>query len=703
MGQAVLYGDVAAFRAEGLGRAEAPFKEAYVLLENVENARKCAAILKGMLQKSEPFLEADIAILEDLGARPGTLLSVSPLAPREAQKVTVAPDRDDLKDPEIQSLCKTYLNRHAVSASQKKHIHRFSGDRVTVEILKVEPEDFSVLTPSCRIAVESTRPELSVSGLDDVGGLSREKRMIRERLIMPLQNPDFFALHGIRPPRGILLWGPPGCGKTLVARAVSREIKARFVEIAGNEVFRPYVGESERYIAEKFKEAREKAPSLVLIDEVDMLGRDRSETRGDLERRLVTALLTEMDGLSASRNVTVMATTNTPEAIDPALRRPGRFDYEIPIGVPDARDREDILARHTAGMALSAEAREGLSSVAERTRGFVGADLMHLCREAAFSALKRAADKGGALSDLPVAELSIFPADFDEALKTVKPSALRELAVETPAGLSWKDLGGLEKVKETLLSEVVELLKNPGAFLKVGVTPIRGLLLYGPPGTGKTLIARILAAVAGANFISVKGPEILSKWLGESERRVRELFQKAREASPAILFFDEVDAVSAVRGSSANEAGDRVVNQILTEMDGFSGGGKVLVMAATNRVELVDPAFLRPGRFDYQIEIPLPDEAGLAEIYRIHLSGKPLGPDADPARLAADSKGFSGAHAAEVCRRAALAAFREAGFTPEKTLLAEKHLAEAIKTVKKTISAVERPIVGFTGRMKPGA
>ncbi|OGF68073.1 MAG: hypothetical protein A2Y62_13890 [Candidatus Fischerbacteria bacterium RBG_13_37_8] len=658
--------------------------------------RRCGAMIKGITYHKDNCIEIDPCLLNDVSAAAGDIIEIEPLKPEQATHIKVAVSKSDLSQHEVQNLCRTYLLRHPLSSGQKKLIYLFTGEKITIEILEVKPHDLAIYSNATELIIDTCRTALSTGGLDEVGGLEYEKKIIKERILLPLLHSDFFVMHGIRPPRGILLCGPPGCGKTMIAKALSQEIEANYIELSGPEVFNPFYGESEKAVRDAFKKAKEKTPAILLIDEIDSIGSARSSMRGELERRLVTTLLTEMDGLRNLGNVIVVGTTNTPDVLDAALRRPGRFDYEIHIGIPDKRARHDILLKQTKHMSIAQDV--DMAEIARKTHGFVGADLMLLCREAAFEALT-ARYSIHELKELNVEktkDLSISMQEFENALKKVKPSALREFAVEVPTNLSWKNIGGVTEIKETIIQEIVKVLKNPEAFEKVGITPVKGILLYGPPGTGKTLIARVLANEAEANFISVKGPEVLSKWFGESEQRIRKLFAKARESSPCIIFFDEIDAISAARGKYVNDAGDRVVNQLLTEMDGFETGSHVCVIAATNRVELIDPAFLRPGRFDYQIMVPLPDEAGMAEIYKIHLRSKPLADTIDISMLVKQSKQFSGAHIAEVCRRAALSAFRENNFDADATRVTMKHLLHAINIVAHTIDEVEKPKIGFS-------
>ena len=695
MAYVAIHGDINKFRKVGIGEAQNNLKDSYVVLRNRESNKECGGIIKTMLPQNEDFVEVDPFFLRDLSLSAGKHIEIIPLNPVYAKKVRVAVSKTDFNLQEVQKSCRTYLLRHPLSSGQTKPIYFLTGDKIIIEILEVYPNELAIFSNSTELIIDTEKTALSIGNLDEVGGLQNEKKIIRERILLPLLQPEYFSSHGIRPPRGILLCGPPGCGKTMIARALSNEIQANFIELSGSEVFNPLYGESEKAIKEVFKKAREKTPSIILIDELNALGGSRAAMKGELERRLVTTLLTEMDGLRSLGNVIVVATTNTPDVLDSALRRPGRFDYEIHIGVPDKKGRLEILGKLTKHMAVSEDV--DLTDIARRTHGFVGADLMLLCRESAFEALtsKHSIKELTESSSEITESIKITKQDFENALKKVKPSALREFAVEVPTSLGWKDVGGLAAVKDTIIQEIVHVLKEPESFEKVGITPVKGILLYGPPGTGKTLIARVIANEAEANFISIKGPEIFSKWVGESEQRIRNLFMKARESSPCIIFFDEIDAISAARGKSVSDAADKVVNQLLTEMDGFESGKRVCVIAATNRVDVIDPALLRPGRFDYQIMVPLPDDPALEEIYKIHLSSKPLASGIDLKRLVSESKQFSGAHVAEVCRRAALAAFRENGFIPTKTTIELRHLLEAINVVRQTVSDVEKPKFGF--------
>lgn len=695
-GTITIRGNIEHFHTLGAGVHAGATTPACVELHNTANGQRCGAILTALEDGPEARIEADPCLLADLSAEPGTPLEVRPLTPKPADSIRISVSHRDYQSESLHDLYRTYLSGQPLSPGQCKPVYLLSGEKVTVQILDVSPAPMSLCTEYTQIEFETDSQTAHSGGLNEIGGLEHEKRILRERVLLPIRQPEFFATHGIRPPRGILLTGPPGCGKTMIARALANEVDATFIELSGAEVFRPHYGESEQAIHEVFEKARQHTPAIILIDEIDALGAAREETRGDLERRLVTLLLTEMDGLRALGNVIVIGTTNQPDHLDSALRRPGRFDYEIGIGVPDRAGRRDILYKKTAHMATTDDF--DIDLIARCTHGFVGADLMLLCREAAFAALT---DRHG-LEDLLGAsvhpssrDLQISAAHFETALNRVKPSALREFAVEVPGHLGWEDVGGLEALKDTLVQDVMEGLQNPQTFERVGIQPARGILLYGPPGTGKTLIARVMANAAEANFISVKGPEVLSKWHGESERRIRHLFSRARESSPCIVFFDEIDAICSTRGYSVNDTADRVVNQLLTEMDGFDTSRHVCVIGATNRVDTLDPALLRPGRFDHQIEVPLPDATGIEAIYRIHCRDKPLAGPIDFTLLVSRSRGFSGAHITEVCRRAALVALREQDFNAASVRITQAHLLAAIGQVRTTVKDVEGPKIGF--------
>ncbi|MGE5685610.1 MAG: CDC48 family AAA ATPase [Nitrososphaerota archaeon] len=498
---------------------------------------------------------------------------------------------------------------------------------------------------------------------EDIGGLRHEIQKVREMIELPMRHPEIFDRIGIEAPRGVLLFGPPGTGKTLLAKAVANETNANFYSIGGPEIMSKFYGESEERLRETFKQAQENAPSIIFIDEIDSIAPKREEVSGDVEKRVVSQLLTIMDGLESRGKVVVIGATNRPDALDPALRRPGRFDREIEIGIPDQKGRQEILEIHTRGMPLTEEVK--LSSIAKVTHGFVGADLEAVCREAAMKSLRNVLPEINLEeSKIPVETLNkikIKPQDFETALKEVQPSALREVYVQSP-NVKWTEIGGLESIKEELREAIEWPLKHSDLFTEADIVPPKGLLLYGPPGTGKTLIAKAVATNSDANFISIKGPELLSKWVGESEKGIREVFRKARQASPCVVFFDELDSVAPRRSSSGSgdsHVGDRLVSQLLTEMDGLQDLNGVVVIGATNRPDIIDEALLRPGRFDRILEIPLPDNDSIKEILRIHMVRKPIDKSVELNKLVELCTGLSGADIAALVNAAALSAIKE--------------------------------------------
>jgi len=503
---------------------------------------------------------------------------------------------------------------------------------------------------------------------EDIGGLRREIELVREMIELPLRHPELFQKLGIDPPKGVLLHGPPGTGKTLIAKAVANETDANFVSISGPEIMSKYYGESEKHLRDMFDEAEKNAPTIIFIDEIDSIAPKRGEVTGEVERRVVAQLLSLMDGLKGRGEVIVIAATNRPNAIDEALRRGGRFDREIEIGIPDMNGRLEILQVHTRGMPLSPELNgEGndageLKRIAERTHGFVGADMSSLCKEAAMHALRRFLPEINMDEEIPaefIEKLEVTHKDFDEAFKNIEPSALREVFFEVPQ-VRWTDVGGLDAIKEELVEAVEWPLKYPEAFEAINTKPPKGILLFGPPGTGKTMLAKAVANESEANFISIKGPEMLSKYVGESEKAVRETFRKAKQASPAIIFFDEVDSIAPIRGiSSDSHVTERVISQMLTEMDGMEELKDVLVIAATNRPDMVDSALLRPGRLDRLIYVTPPCADARKEIFEIHLDGKPLDNKVDLKELARMTDGYVGSDIEAICREASIMALRE--------------------------------------------
>jgi transitional endoplasmic reticulum ATPase len=530
---------------------------------------------------------------------------------------------------------------------------------------------------------------------EDIGGLKREIDLIRELIELPLRHPELFERLGIEPPKGVLLHGPPGTGKTLIAKAVANETYANFHSISGPEIMSKFYGESERHLREIFEEAERDAPSIIFIDELDSIAPKRGETTGEVERRVVAQLLSLMDGLESRGQVVVIGATNRPNALDEALRRGGRFDREIEIGIPDRNGREEILHVHTRGMPLADDVN--LKEIANRTHGFVGADLATLCKEAAMHALRKVVPEIDIEKEIPpevMEELKVTNEDFSEALKNTEPSALREVFVEVP-NVRWDDIGGLERVKDELREVVEWPLKYPDAFSQLNTKPPKGILLFGPPGTGKTMLAKAVANESEANFISIKGPELLSKWVGESERAVREVFRKAKQAAPCIIFLDELDSIAPIRGAGYDShVTERVVSQLLTEMDGLEELKDVIIIAATNRPDIVDPALLRPGRLDRLIYIQMPDKEARKEIFTVHLRGKPLGDDVDIEELAKWTDRYVGADIAAIVKEAVMAALREfiaSGIAEEhmndaikNVVIKKKHFEAALKSVKPT-------------------
>ncbi len=516
---------------------------------------------------------------------------------------------------------------------------------------------------------------------EDIGGLKEEVKKVREMIEIPLKRPELFERLGISPPKGVLMHGPPGTGKTLLAKAVANESDAHFIAIQGPEIMSKYVGGSEEKLREFFEEAEENAPSIVFIDEIDAIAPKREEVSGETERRVVAQLLTLMDGLKTRGQVVVIGATNRPDALDTALRRGGRFDREIEIGVPDKDGRGEVLQIHTRGMPL--DEKVDLDEIADTTHGFVGADLEMLCKEAAMRVLRRVLPDIKADEEIPketLKKMIIQKSDFKEALKEVQPSALREVLVQVP-DIKWDDIGGLNNAKQELKEAVEWPLKYPESFDKFGVTPPRGVLIYGPPGTGKTLLAKAVANESKANFIAVKGPELLSKWVGESEKGVREVFRKARQTAPTVIFFDEIDSIASARSGSSSDSGvtQRVVNQLLTEIDGLEELQDVAVIAATNRVDIMDPALLRPGRFDRHVKVDDPDEAARLEIFKVHTKNMPLAEDVDLKYLAKHTEKYVGADIEAVCREAVMLTLRDDLKAEEVNM---KKFKEAMKKVK---------------------
>ena len=573
------------------------------------------------------------------------------------------------------------------------------GTRVELVVTEVQPPAQALLVgEGTEISISEKVAKETPKGLqrvtyEDIGGLRDEIQKVREIIELPLRHPELFVRLGVEAPKGVLLHGPPGTGKTLLAKAVANESNANFYTIGGPEIISKFYGESEERLREVFKEAQENAPSIIMIDEIDSIAPKREEVTGDVEKRVVSQLLSLMDGMKARGKVVVLGITNRINAIDPALRRPGRFDREIEIGVPDKKGRLEILQIHTRGMPL--EKTVNLEVLADTTHGFVGADLEALCKEAAMRALRRILpDIDLEAESIPAKVLSklvVGMKDFEDALKEIQPSALREVLVEVP-NIRWSDIGGLNDVKKQLIQAVEWPLKYSDLFAKSGAKPPKGILLYGPPGTGKTMLAKAVANESEANFISIKGPELLSKWVGESESGVREVFRKARQAAPTVVFFDEIDAIAPVRGSGQGDTNvtERVVSQLLTELDGLEELQRVVVLAATNRPDIIDAALLRAGRFDRMLQVPAPDKKARLDILKIQSAKNPLAEDVDLEKIAERTEGYTGADLSALVSTAVMLALEE---HVEKYKTVEeigKHAGEVKVTAKHFEDSLEK-------------
>jgi transitional endoplasmic reticulum ATPase len=524
---------------------------------------------------------------------------------------------------------------------------------------------------------------------EDIGGLGTEIQRVREMIELPLKHPELFQRLNIEPPKGIILYGPPGTGKTLIAKAVANESRANFLYVAGPEIMGKYYGESEERIRKIFEEAEEDAPSIIFIDEIDSIAPKRENVTGEVERRVVAQLLTMMDGLEERGQVVIIGATNRVDAIDPALRRPGRFDREIEIGIPDKGDRLEILQIHTRGVPLGEDVDEQfMEYLANHTQAFVGADMLALVQEAAMRSLRRALPNIN-LEDEDIPQeildtITVKKEDFEGALREIEPSAMREVLVEIPS-IKWTDVGGLDNVKQEIIEAVEWPLTNPNKFVEMGIKPPKGVLLFGPPGTGKTLIAQAVANEANANFISIKGPQMLSKWVGESEKAIREIFKKARQVAPCVIFFDEIDSIAPMRSGNSDDGkvSERVVNQLLTELDGLEPLKEIVVIAATNRPDIIDPALLRSGRFDRMVLVGQSTLSGRKNVFNIHTRNIPLGDDVSIDELARVTEGFVGADIESVCREAVMLSLRS-NFDNE--IVEMKYFNEALSKVRPTLS-----------------
>ncbi len=610
------------------------------------------------------IIKIDGVTRQNIGAGIDDKISIKSVEAVNAEQITLSPTEKITTDGLQEYMIYNYLN-HVFTNGDSISLNTQVGNKIQFIITNTKPSKPVIVTEntifklgSLTKAIDSSVPRITY---DELGGLKNEVQKIREMVELPMRHPEIFDKIGVEAPKGVLLYGPPGTGKTLLAKAVAGETNAHFISLSGPEIMGKHYGESEERIREIFTQAEENSPSIIFIDEIDSIAPKRDEVSGELEKRIVSQLLTLMDGMKSRGKVVVIAATNRPDSIDPALRRPGRFDREVEIGIPDDEGRFDILSIHTRGMPINEKVN--LKQISKTTHGFVGADLEVLSKEAAMRSLRRILpeidlDEDKISSEI-LQKIEITSNDFREALKEVRPSALREVQVQIP-DVSWDDVGGLDELKDELREAVEWPIKHKEAYDYVNVETPKGVLLHGPPGTGKTLIAKALAKMTESNFISIKGPELLSKWVGESEKGVREIFRKARQAAPCIIFLDEVDALVPRRGSgnSDSHVTENIVSQILTEIDGLEELHNVLIIGATNRLDIVDEALLRPGRFDRIIEVGNPDSKGRKHIFEIHTKKKPLESNVDIKKLVEVTDGFSGAEIAAITNRAALVALK---------------------------------------------
>ena len=655
-----------------------------------ESGPRNAIRLEALLRRNAGVSIGDKVQVRKVDVVPADRLTIAPIS-EESTQINMGPGLDD------------FLMR-ALTVTRKPLTHgdlfvvpgvSYHGGLLPFTVVSTSPKGYVQVTTKTILTI---RPETVAereilapkTSYEDIGGLKEKLARIREMIELPLKHPELFDRLAISPPKGVLLYGPPGTGKTLIAKAVANEAGAYFLSIAGPEIMTKYYGESEKVLRERFEDAEKNAPSVIFIDEIDSIAPRRDEVTGEVERRVVAQLLTLMDGLSRRGSVIVIGATNREDAIDPALRRPGRFDREIEIGVPTTAGRREILEIHTRGMPIEGTEKDKESFVTELaglTHGFVGADLAALSREAAMHALRRYLpdiDFDKPISVAFLERMKVTRDDFREALRTVEPSSLRDVTVEIPR-VRWSDVGGMEEVKRTLRETVEMPFTNPQSFRALGISPPHGILLYGPPGTGKTLLAKAVATESQANFVSIKGPELMSKWVGETEKAIRMVFKKARAAAPAIVFMDEIDSLAPRRGMGPGGASstDAAVNQLLTSIDGLESLDEVLVLAATNRPDILDDALLRSGRFDRLVYVPPPDLPARLEILRIHTRGMPL-EAVSLDELARSTEGFVGSDLASLCREAALQAIRE-DVKAQKVTTA--HFERALRSAHPSVSA----------------
>jgi transitional endoplasmic reticulum ATPase len=664
------------------------------ILELIYNKKTHVKLWPGTTEEyGAGVIKIDGITRQNIGAGIGDKISLKSVETANAEQIILSPTEKIAAEGLQEYMIYNYLN-HVFTTGDSISLNTQMGSRVQFVVTNTKPSKPVIVTEKTVFklgamtkAVDASVPRITY---DELGGLKNEVLKIREMVELPMRHPELFDKIGVEAPKGVLLYGPPGTGKTLLAKAVAGETNAHFISLSGPEIMSKYYGESEEKLREIFTQAEENSPSIIFIDEIDSIAPKRDEVSGDVEKRIVSQLLTLMDGMKSRGKVVVIAATNRPDSIDPALRRPGRFDREIEIGIPDDKERFEILSIHTRGMPI--DEKVDLEQISKITHGFVGADLEVLSKEAAMRSLRRILpeidlDEEKVSSEI-LQKIQITSEDFRDALKEVKPSALREVQVQIP-NVSWDDVGGLDQLKEELREAVEWPIKYKEAFDYVNVETPKGILLYGPPGTGKTLIAKALAKMTESNFISIKGPELLSKWVGESEKGIREIFRKARQAAPCIIFLDEIDALVPRRsnGSSGSHVTENVVSQILTEIDGLEELHNVLIIGATNRLDIVDEALLRPGRFDRIIEVPNPDAKGRKHIFEIHTKKKPLASDVNIIKLVELTNSFSGAEIAAVANRAAIAALK-------------RYVSGELQNVKE-IKITQQDLIDAVDKVKP--